>query len=85
MRNMKATVDIPDERLALAKRHSMKSGRSMKAVIEQVHRRVLGTPASPRRYRLSDLSVGNPENADPLETCSWQDVRAMIYGDPRTR
>lgn len=32
-------------------------------------------------YRLPDLSTGSAGGADPLEACSWQDLRAIIYGD----
>lgn len=82
---MKTTVDIHDELLARAKRHARKSGRPLRAVVEEGLRRVLDAPAPRSRYRLSDLSVGNPDNDDPLESYTWQDLRAMIYGDPGTR
>lgn len=85
MGQMKTTVDIQDELLARAKRHARRSGRPLRSVIEEGLRRVLETPAPRNRYRLSDLSAGNPDNADPLEAYSWQDLRAMIYGDPGTR
>ena len=32
------------------------------------------------RYRLPDLSVGDPGSRDPLEAHSWQDMRELIYG-----
>ena len=85
MGGMKTTVDIHDELLARAKRHARKSRRPLRAVIEEGLRQVLDAPAPRSHYRLSDLSVGNPDNADPLESYSWQDLRAMIYGDPGTR
>lgn len=82
---MKTTVDIHDELLARAKRHARKSGRPLRAVVEEGLRRVLDAPAPSIRYRLSDLSEGNPDNDDPLESYTWQDLRAIIYGDPGTR
>ena len=82
---MKTTVDIHDELLARAKRHARKSGRPLRAVVEEGLRRVLDAPAPRSRYRLSDLSAGNPDNDDPLESYTWQDLRAMIYGDPGAR
>lgn len=85
MGTMKTTVDIHDELLARAKRLAKKSNRSLRAVVEEGLRRVLDAPASRHEYKMSDLSVGNPENADPLEMYSWQDLRAIIYGDPGTR
>lgn len=85
MGDMKTTVEIHDELLARAKRHARKSGRPLRAVVEEGLRRVLDAPTPSSRYRLSDLSVGNPDNDDPLESYTWQDLRAMIYGDPGIR
>ena len=42
---------------------------------------VLAAPAAPSRYRLPDLSAGDAEAPDPLESYSWQDLRETIYGD----
>ena len=33
------------------------------------------------QYRLPDLSVGDEDARDPLESYSWQDLRELIYGD----
>ena len=82
---MKTTLDIHDVLLARAKRHARKTGRPLRAVVEEGLRQMLAAPAARRRYRLPDLSVGNPSGADPLEAYSWQDLRAMIYGDPEPR
>lgn len=38
-----------------------------------------------RRYRLPDLSAGNAGSTDPLEAYSWQELCAIIYGDPESR
>ena len=82
---MKTTVDIQDELLARAKRHARRTGRPLRAVIEEGLRQVL-SPSSPRRrYRLPDCSVGEAAGRDPLEAFSWQDLREVIYGDPATR
>ena len=34
-----------------------------------------------RPYRLPDLSVGNPDGHDPLESLSWEELRDLIYGE----
>ncbi len=78
---MKTTIDIHDELLARAKRHARNTGRSLRAVVEDGLRQVLALPASRSRYRLPDLSVGDPNAADPLEAYSWQDLRGVIYGE----
>lgn len=36
-----------------------------------------------RAYRLLDMSFGDPHGEDPLEAYSWQDLREVVYGDPR--
>jgi len=79
---MKTTIDIHDELLARAKHHARKKGCSLRSVVEEGLRLVLSTPAARSRYRLPDLSVGDPAGPDPLETYSWQDLREMIYGNP---
>ena len=85
MVSMKATLDIRDELLVRAKRHARTTDRPLRAVVEEGLRQVLAGPSDRRQYRLPDLSTGNADGADPLETCSWQDLRAIIYGDPESR
>lgn len=79
---MKTTIDIHDELLARAKQHARNRGCSLRSVVEEGLRQLLSRPESRNRYRLPDLSTGEPEAADPLEAYSWQDLRGMIYGEP---
>jgi Arc/MetJ family transcription regulator len=81
---MKTTIDIQDELLARAKRHARKTGRPLRALVEEGLQQVLLTASSHRRYRLPDLSVGNASDRDPIEAYSWQDLREMIYAAPDT-
>lgn len=85
MVSMKTTIDIHDELLARAKQHARQTGRSLRAVVEDGLRQVLAASASRSRYRLPDMSVGDPNAADPLEVYSWQDLRGMIYGEPESQ
>lgn len=82
---MKTTLDIHDDLLIRAKRHTRASGRTLRAVVEDGLRMVLSVPSAPSTYRLPDLRVGDPEAADPLERYSWPELREMIYGDPGLR
>ncbi len=82
---MKTTLDIHDELLNRAKRQAKRTGRPLRALMEDGLRQVLSTGATRERYRLPDLSVGNPDGRDPLETYSWQDLRELIYGDREDR
>ena len=81
---MKTTLDIHDALLDRAKRHAKKTGRPLRAVVEDGLRQVLAIPVLPRHYQLPDLSVGDADAADPLEAYSWQDLRGMIYEKPET-
>ena len=82
---MKTTLDIQDELLLRAKRHAQKTGRPLRAVVEEGLRLALSTSSSRPRYRLSDFSVGTPGGRDPLEAYSWQDLRGIIYGESESR
>ncbi len=82
---MKTTIDIHDELLARAKRHARDTGRPLRAVVEDGLRQLLASTHSGHRYKLSDLRVGDPHAADPLETYSWPELREMIYGDRGSR
>ena len=77
---MKTTVEISDALLDRARLQARRSGQSVRALIEQGLRLVLEGQPEGGRYRLPDRSVGNAGAANPLESLSWQDLRAEIYG-----
>ena len=77
---MKTTIDISDVLLERAKRHARKSGKPLRALVEDGLRRVLEVEPGRSRYQLPDLSVGEAAGPNPLETLSWQDLRDEIYG-----
>ena len=79
---MKTTLNIQDELLARAKRHAQRTGRPLRAVVEEGLRKVLSTEFPHDRYILPDHSVGEAGGRDPLEAYSWQDLREVIYGEP---
>ena len=77
-------MDVHAELLARAQRYAKEAGQPLRAVVEDGHRRVL--EALPRRrYALPDLRVGDPGAPDPLATCSWPELRELIYGDGGAR
>ena len=84
---MKTTLDIRDELLLRAKKLSKHTGRPLRAVVEDGLRLVLARESELReeRYKLPDCAKGDPDLPDPLETLSWQDLRAEIYADPTER
>ena len=80
---MKTTIDIQDHLLARAKRHAKKTGRPVRAVVEEGLRLALNAARAPvRPYRLPDLSEGDLCGEDPLAAYSWQDLSEVVYGDP---
>ena len=78
---MKTSLDIHDELLARAKRHAKSTGLPLRALVEDGLRNTLSADTELRQYRLPDLSVGDPDGRDPLESYSWQDLRDIIDGD----
>jgi hypothetical protein len=79
MGKMKTTVEIADAVLERARRHARRTGRSLRALIEEGLGLVLRSDP-PRPYELPDRSVGNPRGPNPLESWSWQELRDEIYG-----
>jgi hypothetical protein len=82
---MKTTIDIGDEQMAYANRYAKRTGRPLRAEVEEGLRRVLSDASRSAPYKLPDRSVGDSEATDPLESLSWQDQREEIYGEPRAR
>ena len=78
---MKTTLDIHDELLLRAKRRAKETGRPLRSLVEEGLRQVLSANSGRASYRLPDLSVGDVDARDPLESYSWQDLRELIYGD----
>jgi hypothetical protein len=77
---MKTTVEIPDALLERARRQARRSGRPVRALIEEGLRRVLDADAAGEHFRLPDRSVGEPGAEDPLAALDWRELRAEIYG-----
>jgi len=82
---MKTTLDIQDELLERAKRHSKRLRRPLRALVEGGLRRVLSERLPTQQYKLPDASVDKRGAGDPLEALTWQDLRAEIYGEPPSR
>jgi hypothetical protein len=82
---MKTTLDIKDELLVRAKKLAKRSGRPLRAVVEEGLRLALSQPGESRAYDLPDFSVGDPDAVDPLESLTWQDLRNEIYGEPQVK
>ena len=76
---MRTTLDIHDELLRRAERHARRTGRPLRALVEEGLRRVLHPDAPRAPYRLPDLSAGRAGAHDPLAALSWPDLRGLAY------
>lgn len=75
---MKTTVDITDSLLAEAKRRAAEHGTSLRSLIEEGLRAVLGQP-SHADFRLQDASVDGEGLSSEFAGRSWDAVRDAIY------
>ena len=78
---MKTTIEIKDELIRRAKRYAQRTGRPLRAVVEEGLRHVLSDTSRSKHYELPDYSAGDPSALDPLEAWSWQDLRDEIYAE----
>lgn len=76
---MKTTLDIQDDLLLRAKKLAKRTGKPLRAIVEESLQARLAEAEEPHRYHLPDRSVGDRHAADPLESLSWQDLRGEIY------
>ncbi len=83
--SVKTTLDIKDDLLLRAKKLAKRTGRPLRAVVEDSLRLTLANAQQRPDYRLPDLSVGRAGDVDPLELLTWQDLRAIVYGEPDAR
>lgn len=77
---MKTTIDIHDELFRRAKRHAQKTGRTLRAVVEDGLRMALEKRETEQpRHRWKDLSVGKPGGPNPFEKYTWAEMLEMSY------
>lgn len=79
---MKTTLEIQDELFARAKRLSKRTGRPLRALVEEGLRHVLSRESA-ERYQLPDRSVGAAGDENPLEAMPWSELLREIYGRDR--
>lgn len=82
---MKTTLDIKDDLLVRAKKLAKRTGRPLRAVVEESLRRTLSQAEQLSSYELPDVSFGDANADDPLELLTWQDLRDEIYGESDSR
>lgn len=76
---MKTTIEIDDALHTRARKHARRTGRPIRALVEEGLRLVLDGDAKRAKFELPDCSVGKPGEPNPLEAWSWSELRDEIY------
>ena len=76
---MKTTVEIADELLQEAKSVASKERSTLRALVEEGLRWVLGQRRHGRTFRLRDASVGGKGVQPGVTEGSWDAIRDLIY------
>lgn len=77
---MKTTVEISDALLDDAKRLAAREGTTLRQLIEDGLRRVLGERKAKRgRFRLRDASFGGKGLTPEFREAGWEKIRDEIY------
>jgi len=78
--NMKTTVEISDSLFAEARRVAQRENRTLRALIEEGLRLVLGQRRGRRgRFRLRSAAFGGQGLEPELETAEWDEIRRRSY------
>lgn len=77
--NMKTTVDIPDPLLDEARKVASREGTTVRALIEQGLRRVLGERRQAKAFRLRKASFKGKGLQPGAAGASWEQIRGLIY------
>ncbi|MBO3748015.1 type II toxin-antitoxin system VapB family antitoxin [Streptosporangiaceae bacterium NEAU-GS5] len=78
---MKTTVEISDALLEEAKLVARREGTTLRSLIEEGLRAVLARRETTVDYVLEDAAVGGRGLQFELQGASWEEIRAMAYGD----
>ena len=78
-RCMKTTVEIPDSLLSEAKRLAARQRTTVRALIEQGLRQVVGARKARTTYRLRRVSFRGEGLQLGVREGSWEHIRDMVY------
>jgi hypothetical protein len=76
---VKTTVEISDPLLRDTRRVAAREGTTVRALIEEGLRRVLGGRRRRGQFRLRDASYGEGGLRPELRGADWDCIREMIY------
>jgi len=75
---MKTTIDIADSLLFAAKERAARDGTTLRALVEEGLRSVLGSRGT-LSFSLRDASVGGDGVAEEFRGAGWDRIREAIY------
>lgn len=80
--HMKTTIDIADSVLESAKATAAREGTTLRALVEEGLREVLGKRrAKAKPFKLRDASVGGNGLQPGVDLADWESIRRLAYGD----
>ena len=79
---MKTTIDISDPLLDQAREVAARDGETLRSLVEQGLRKVLAERSSKAKpFKLRHVTAGVPGARAPYFDMTWEEKRALIYGD----
>jgi hypothetical protein len=77
--HMKTTVEIPDALLAAARRVAARDGLTLRQLIEEGLRRVVGDRRKDQPYRMRRATFRGQGLQPGLADASWERIRDLAY------
>ena len=78
---MKTTIDISDSLLKAARQAARRDGTTLRALVEHGLRLALAERRQATAFDLRDASVDGRGLQPGAEGLSWEELRALAYGD----
>lgn len=76
---MKTTVEIPNALLAEARKLAAREGTTVRALIEQGLRRIIGERKRAGAFRLRKVTFKGDGLQPGVAAASWERIRDMVY------
>jgi len=76
---MKTTFDLPNSLLREARRAARARGTTLRALVEEGLRRVVGERRAAGRFRLRKASFAGSGLCDDVAAAGWDEVRRRAY------